>query len=123
MRKSHQPLIASLAASLRVLHSGITIGTVKGKNLVPDHALALSTQLNAQAFAIAETSYTQAIAYMRGEAITLPDAPRGIVLLTHQGAPIGFANNLGNRANNLYPKEWRIRSTHFPDQKPSLLQL
>ena len=123
MRKSHQPLIASLAASLRVLHSGITIGNVKGKNLVPDHALALSTQLNAQAFAIAETSYTQAIAYMRGEAITLPDAPRGIVLLTHQGAPIGFANNLGNRANNLYPKEWRIRSTHFPDQKPTLLHL
>ena len=116
------PLMPVLANSLRVLHQGITLGAIKGKSLVPSHALALSTQLNAHAFASAEVTYAQAIAYMRGEAITLTDAPRGYVLLTHQGAPIGFVNNLGNRANNLYPKEWRIRSTHAPEQKPDILK-
>ena len=105
------PLMPVLANSLRVLHQGITLGALKGKSLVPSHALALSTQLNAHAFASAEVTYAQAIAYMRGEAITLTDAPRGYVLLTHQGAPIGFVNNLGNRANNLYPQKWRIRSS------------
>ena len=36
------------------------------------------------------------------------EAPRGIVLLTHGGAPLGFVKNLGSRANNLYPAAWRI---------------
>jgi len=62
-------------------------------------------------------SYPQAIAYLRREAIVLPpDAPRGIVTLTFRDIPIGLAKNLGNRANNLYPKEWRIRTTHTPDE-------
>ena len=34
---------------------------------------------------------------------------RGIVLVTYNGVPLGFVKNLGNRANNMYPQEWRIR--------------
>ena len=29
--------------------------------------------------------------------------------VTYKGAPLGFVKNIGNRANNLYPAEWRIR--------------
>ena len=62
--------------------------------------------------------YAEAIGYLRKEAVTLPpDTPCGIVLLTYGGHPIGFAKNIGRRANNLYPQEWRIRSTHIPDEK------
>jgi NOL1/NOP2/fmu family ribosome biogenesis protein len=47
--------------------------------------------------------------------VTLPaDTPKGIVLLSYKGHPLGFAKNVGNRANNLYPQEWKIRSTHLP---------
>ena len=54
----------------------------------------------------------QAIAYLRKEAIALPDAAsRGIVLLTYRDVPLGFVKNVGNRANNLYPQEWRIRKS------------
>lgn len=60
------------------------------------------------------------MAYMRGETVVV-DAPRGYVLLTHHGSPIGFANNLGSRANNLYPKPWRILSTHIPAQEPAVV--
>ncbi len=43
--------------------------------------------------------------------MSLPDGtPRGIVLLTHGGHPLGFVKNLGSRANNLYPASWRILS-------------
>ena len=28
---------------------------------------------------------------------------------TYEGVPLGFAKNVGNRQNNLYPNEWRIR--------------
>ena len=110
-----------LFADLRVLQAGVTVGTVKGKNCVPSHALALSTAISSKAFSQSEVDYATAMAYMRGEAIVLPDAPRGYVLLTYRGKPIGFANNLGNRANNLYPKPWRVLSTHIPTTPPEIL--
>jgi NOL1/NOP2/fmu family ribosome biogenesis protein len=41
--------------------------------------------------------------------LAFEQAPVGYLLLTYKGVPIGFAKNIGNRANNLYPAEWRIR--------------
>ena len=77
----------------------------------------MSTQLNIDAFVGHEVTYTQAIAYLRKESIVLsPDAPKGYVLLTYRKIPIGFVKNLGNRANNLYPQEWRIRSSFIPEK-------
>ena len=62
--------------------------------------------------------YETAIKYLRHEAIMLSAvAPKGIVTLTYRGHAIGFANNLGNRANNLYPQEWRIKSSHIPNEQ------
>ena len=58
-----------------------------------------------------ELSYQQAIAYLRGEALVLPDdTPRGVVDVAFMGHPLGQAKNIGTRANNLYPAEWRIRN-------------
>ena len=69
-------------------------------------------------------SYPQAIAYLRGEAIVLPpDTPRGIVTVAFKGHPLGQVKNIGNRANNLYPKEWRIKSTHVPDEYQPVLPI
>ena len=77
----------------------------------------MSTRLNRGVFPEASLDYTQAVAYLRKEAVTLgPDVPRGYVLLTYQGHPLGFAKNIGNRANNLYPAEWRIRSGYLPEE-------
>ena len=59
-------------------------------------------------------------AYLRGEAIAV-DAPRGPVLVTYSHIPLGWANNLGNRANNLYPKGLRIVSKSSPDHAPSVV--
>ena len=92
---------------------GIELGTIKGKKIVPSHQLALSQNLASGAFPEINVDYHTAIAYLRGEAITV-DAPRGYILIKYDNAILGFANNLGNRANNLYPKPWRIMSTHIP---------
>ncbi len=99
------------ADRLRIVHAGIKMGTVKGKDFIPDQSLALSTALNRSAFATAELDYEQAIKYLQRDAVVLPgDTPRGFVLLTYKGAPLGFVKNIGNRTNNMYPQEWRIRS-------------
>jgi len=57
-----------------------------------------------------EVDRTTALRYLHGEAIILPpDIPRDIIQITYQQLPLGLVKNIGNRANNLYPKEWRIR--------------
>lgn len=68
-------------------------------------------------------SYSQAIAYLRGEALVLPaDTPRGIVEVTFMGHVLGQVKNIGTRANNLYPKEWRIKTTHIPNKYEPILK-
>lgn len=107
---------------LRILSHGVKEGMQKGKTIIPDHTLALSFSTDKSAYPNVEVDYQTAIAYLRHEAIVLSsDAPRGIVLLTYKGYSIGFAKNLGNRANNLHPQEWRIKSTHIPDEPLVLL--
>lgn len=110
--------LAAMKQHLKVMQAGVLIGEVKGKDLIPAHALAMSaTLLQQDAFSTAEVSYEQAIAYLRKEAISLSEtAPRGYVLLTYRNIPLGFVKNIGNRANNLYPQEWRIRSGYLPEE-------
>ncbi len=112
--------VAALRASLNVLHAGVELATVMGRKTVPHPALAMSLARSADAFPVCEVDYLTALRYLRGESITL-DAPRGYILVAHSGAILGFANNLGNRANNLYPRAQRILSTRLPAEKPHIL--
>ena len=112
--------VAVLRASLAVLHGGIELATVMGHKMVPHHAMAMSLTRADGAFPICEVDYPTSLRYLRGESIAV-EGTRGYVLVAHQGAVLGFANNLGNRANNLYPKSQRILSTHLPDTKPEVL--
>ena len=115
--KAYQDEYALLQQTLKVIHAGITLGEIKGKDLIPHHSLAMSTALAEDVFPKAEVSYEQAIAYLRKEGLNLDaDVPRGYVLLTYQSIPLGFVKNIGNRANNLYPQEWRIRSGYLPEE-------
>jgi len=96
---------------LYALVPGIEVALMKGRDWVPAHGLAMSTALNRDAFCQVEVTRQQALAYLHCDAIRLEDAPRGIVLLTYKNIPLGFAKNIGNRANNMYPQEWRIRNS------------
>lgn len=113
--------LAALQQSLRIVQAGIPLCEIKGKDLIPQHALAMSFALKPGVFPTEEIDYAQAIAYLRKEAISLAEtAPRGYVLVTYKGVPLGFVKNIGNRANNLYPQEWRIRSGYLPEEVRTL---
>ncbi|MDO4160964.1 MAG: hypothetical protein Q4D41_10945 [Prevotellaceae bacterium] len=102
--------------SLKVLSAGVMLGEAKGKDIIPSHSLALSIALNKSSFPCVELNYEQAISYLRKEAVSLPEStPRGYVIVTYKSQPLGFEKNIGNRANNLYPQEWKIKSSHTPD--------
>lgn len=146
-------LLAECRRHLDIIHAGVEVATLKGRDYIPSHPLAITTaltltsiirpiglirpisptplkapkdlndikDLKAPIYPAVEVDYPTAIAYLRRESLTLPDAPRGIILLTYGHHPLGFAKNLGNRANNLYPPELRILSTHTPDTPPAIL--
>ena len=104
---------------LRVLSDGIKPPQVKGKKTLPDVSQALTILDEANPYPRVDVGYDEAIAYLRRESIALPAAaPKGLVTICHEGFALGFAKNLGTRANNLYPQEWRIRSTHRPEERP-----
>lgn len=108
-------------SKLHLIHVGVKMGTRKGRDIVPDTSLALSVALKAGAFPRIDVDYYTAINYLRKEAILLPDGtPRGIVLITYRNQPLGFVKNIGNRANNLYTAEWKIKSTYLPKEVTSV---
>lgn len=119
---AHLEIIHSFRERLKILSIGFDLGELKGKDFIPSHILAMNQELNRKAFFNIELSYEQAIAYLRNEALILRDAPKGFLLLTFQHEPIGFVKNVGNRANNHYPGEWRIRSSHLPEVRPEILK-
>lgn len=115
--KALENVFKSDGNNINILHRGITLGEMKGKDWQPHHSLAMSINLNCDVFPEAELSYEQAIAYLRKEAVVLDSSvPKGYVLVTYSGIPLGFVKNIGNRANNLYPQEWRIRSCYMPEE-------
>jgi len=58
-----------------------------------------------------ELNYNEALQYLRREAVRVP-APRGMVLICYKGYVLGPGKCVGNRINNLYPEQWRIRTTY-----------
>jgi len=108
---NHLASLRRMEENIRVVHAGVVLGEIKGKDLLPDSSLALSVSLNREAVNSYDLDKKQAIDYLRREAFALPeDCPLGWVLMCFKGHPLGWMKNIGNRANNGYPNEWRIRS-------------
>lgn len=107
----HKELSQRIQSDMHVLKMGIPLGAVKGKDVLPDPAKALSTALEVSAVPSVEISLDVARDYLRRNAIPLPeDTPKGWVLIKHGGLALGWMKNIGNRANNAWPAEWRLRT-------------
>ena len=113
--------IELLEKKLNVLLSGILMAEKKGESIVYAQHLALSKYLDKEAVQTQEVDWQTAILFLKKEAIALPNSPKGLVLLTYKNMPIGWVKNLGNRCNNLYPQEWRIRMNISPSNFKSFI--
>jgi 16S rRNA C967 or C1407 C5-methylase (RsmB/RsmF family)/NOL1/NOP2/fmu family ribosome biogenesis protein len=98
-----------LYRNLKVVRTGTKLFTVKNKKQLPSHELALSLHLKKGIFFENEVNLSGALAFMRRDSFNVPDAASGWNLVTYNGINLGFINNLGNRVNNYFPVEWRIR--------------
>jgi NOL1/NOP2/fmu family ribosome biogenesis protein len=120
---AYSEMLAELNGGLKGVMTGVEVGVRRGDDFVPSHALAMSTQLNPDAFLRYEVSVEEAISYLRRGTVTPVDAPGGYLLLTFGGEPLGFVKHLVSRANNLYPGEWRIRSGYLPERGVDIFTL
>ena len=96
-----------MAKCLYIKKAGIEIGTIKGKDVIPSHELALSLLVRG-VFKPIELTMEQALQYLRRKELVLSDAPKGWNLVSYGGLPLGWIKVLPNRINNYYPAEWRI---------------
>lgn len=92
----------------KTVRCGLPIGTMKGKDWMPAHAWALYIEADSIHYPTYELTYTDAIRYLRKEEITAPEE-KGWHIVTYLGHALGFIKSMGNRCNNYYPSEWRIR--------------
>jgi len=95
-----------LAKCLYIKKAGIETATIKGKDVVPSHELALSL-LPMDAIPRAGLTKEQALQYLRRKELVL-EAEKGWTLVHYCGLLLGWIKVLPNRINNYYPAEWRI---------------
>ncbi|MBO0938780.1 RNA methyltransferase [Fibrella sp. HMF5335] len=100
--------LVMLDGALRSKGFGIEMGLFKGQDFLPNHALALSTELAPDLPGV-DLTREESLHYFKKENLLLPGAPRGWLLARYEGLPLGWMKNLGNRVNNYLPKDWRIR--------------
>lgn len=99
--------LLTIVDNLYVKQAGTALGKIAGNDLVPDHALALSTLVK-EAIVAVSLKKDEAIQYLRKEEVTIPTMPRGWTLVQYEGHNLGWIKVLPNRINNYYPANWRI---------------
>ncbi len=107
--ESKIPVLNALANQLRVISFGLPVAQFKNNDLLPEHTFALSIDRNPAIFETIEVGLRDALFFQKKDEIKIESTTKGWMLVQYQGIPLGFVKNLGNRANNYFPKEWRIR--------------
>lgn len=97
-----------LQNQLRVIKMGTELGEVAKKGLIPHESLALNPFLLRSDVSRIELNLEQALSYLHGDTFSI-GGEHGFNCMTFQNEPLGWIKHIGNRFNNLYPKEWRIR--------------
>jgi len=105
--KEHFQDVMLLMDRLYVRKAGLHLGTIKGKDLVPDHELALSLDLNPEITRV-ELSREDAIKYLRCDTLNIQDIPKGWAVVTFDNFPLGWIKGIGTRINNYFPRSLRV---------------
>jgi NOL1/NOP2/fmu family ribosome biogenesis protein len=92
-------------SGLRVVRSGLPLGTAKPGRFEPAHALALAIQ-PADARNVVDLSLADAEHYLSGEPLPIA-GDSGWTLVTVDGWPLGWGRRSNNIVKNHYPKGLR----------------
>lgn len=93
---------------IRIKKTGVAMGKIIKKQLIPNEELALCVQLNNQ-YGSLDLDKEKALQYLKKEEIHHDEILKGWYLITYQGLGLGWSKWMEKRMNNYYPKNWRIR--------------
>lgn len=79
-----------------------------GRKDSPDPDRVLRIDFNKNDYPCIEVDRRTALRFLHGDSLSLPDAPRGRLVLCFRSLPLGLVNNIGSRCNNLLPARRRI---------------
>lgn len=101
-------LVSRLARTVRCIAPGSPVAVHKGGTWMPHPALALNGMLDHGQFNLLDLDSSQALGFLRGEPIPATHAA-GTALVRYRNLGLGWVHGAGNRWNNRWPPEWRIR--------------
>ncbi|HEX6429094.1 MAG TPA: RNA methyltransferase [Niastella sp.] len=99
--------LLTIVEHVYVRRAGTALGKIAGNDLVPDHALAVSTLINKSIVAVS-LKKEEAIQYLRKDEVSVSTAHKGWTLVQFEQYNLGWMKVLQNRINNYYPQGWRI---------------
>ncbi len=105
---AHLKDLKQLQPVLRIKKTGTALGKIAGKDVIPDHELALSIHLSGHVAKIA-LSKEDALLFLKKEEVHKDNPVKGWQVATFEGLALGWGKWLPNRMNNYLPKNWRIR--------------
>jgi 16S rRNA C967 or C1407 C5-methylase (RsmB/RsmF family)/NOL1/NOP2/fmu family ribosome biogenesis protein len=97
-----------LQTCLRIKKTGTALGKIAGKDIIPDHELALSVHLSASLPRVA-LNREEALQYLKKEEVRKDNTQKGWLVAAYENLGMGWGKWLPNRMNNYFPKNWRIR--------------
>ncbi|HUX96693.1 MAG TPA: hypothetical protein VMV47_13245 [Bacteroidales bacterium] len=98
-----------LFQNLKIVKAGTLIAFVKRNDFIPSHDLALASTSRSGTFPVEELGYDDAVAYLRRDNLKITAGSIGWNIVSYRGVNLGYIKNIGNRLNNYYPVNWRIR--------------
>jgi 16S rRNA C967 or C1407 C5-methylase (RsmB/RsmF family)/NOL1/NOP2/fmu family ribosome biogenesis protein len=101
-------ILAEVMQMLSLAYAGVLIGSLKNKVFIPDHSLAMSRLVN-QCVPRFNLNKEEAINYLRRQLNEIKSEGKGWQLACFDDLPLGWFKQLGNRINNYFPTELRIR--------------
>lgn len=107
INSEHEYLVNVLQSYLHIRKAGVKLGKIAGKDLIPDHQLALSLYISENINQV-ELTEEEAMKYLRREDFTLDQVQKGWSLMAFENFGLGWAKILPNRINNYYPKELKV---------------
>jgi NOL1/NOP2/fmu family ribosome biogenesis protein len=107
---AQEAALMAITDKMYVRSAGISMGKIAGNDLVPDHALAVSTLLGDEIVTVS-LKKASALQYLRKEEVNVESTHKGWALVQYEEAALGWVKLLQNRINNYYPSNWRILKT------------
>jgi 16S rRNA C967 or C1407 C5-methylase (RsmB/RsmF family)/NOL1/NOP2/fmu family ribosome biogenesis protein len=106
----HTEYISQIAQIAYIRHTALELGVFKQKDFIPTHDLAMSHYVSMQIPQI-HLEKEAALLYLSKKDFALPvSTPKGWNIVKYKNLALGWVKVLGNRINNYYPTEIRIRN-------------